>query len=71
MTYRTPLLRRIEAHLQRTRLSATRFSRLSSGDPRLLADLRAGRTPGPALERRITAWMDAQEIEAGDAPCSR
>jgi hypothetical protein len=69
--HRTPLLARIEAHLKRSGLSATRFGRLTARDPRLVWDLRAGRWPRRALERRVLAWIEAREAEEGGGRCGR
>lgn len=49
----------IEAFLERTRMPATRFGRLAAGDPRLVADLRAGRVPGPDLSARLRTFLAA------------
>ncbi len=49
----------IEAFLERTSMPATRFGRLAAGDPRLVADLRAGRVPGPRLSARVRAFLAA------------
>lgn len=49
----------IELFLARTRMAETRFGRLAAGDPRLVADLRQGRIPGPALTKRLHAFLAA------------
>jgi hypothetical protein len=59
------ILRSIERHMRRHRISATRFGRDVARDPRLVSDLRKGREPGPAMVARIERW-----IEQGEAgPC--
>lgn len=52
-----PLVRTIEQHLRKTGLTATRFGREATGDPRLVRDLRNGRQPGPAMAARILAFI--------------
>jgi hypothetical protein len=56
------LVIRINRYLLRSRSSASAFGRHAAGDPRLVAQLRAGRQPRPALRRRIEAYLDAAEI---------
>jgi 2,4-dienoyl-CoA reductase-like NADH-dependent reductase (Old Yellow Enzyme family) len=56
-----PLLRRIEAYLKRSRVSATRFGREALRDPQLVHDLRCGRTVRGATRRRIEAYLAARE----------
>jgi 2,4-dienoyl-CoA reductase-like NADH-dependent reductase (Old Yellow Enzyme family) len=58
-----PLLDRIEAFLKRSRVSATRFGREAARDPKLVHDLRSGRQPRRATERRIEAYLDRVERE--------
>jgi hypothetical protein len=58
------LLRRIELHLRSTRTAATRFGRLAARDPRLVFDMRRGRTLGPRMAKRIAAYLDAAESRA-------
>jgi len=52
------LLRRIERYLRDTDTPATRFGREAAGDPRFVFDLRNGREPRVATERRIHAFLD-------------
>ncbi len=56
------LVIRINRYLLRSRTSASAFGRDAAGDPRLVAELRAGRQPRPALRRRIEAYLDAAEV---------
>ncbi len=65
------LLRRIEKHLRRSGVSATRFGREAAGDPRLVFDLRDGREMGPNLRKRLRAYLDQQERRGEEHPCNR
>ena len=47
------LLHAIETCLKLTEVPPSRFGRESVKDPRLVHDLRRGRQPGPAMERRV------------------
>lgn len=51
------ILRRIEKFLRESGMPATRFGRESVGDPRLVADLRNGRSPGMRLCARVEAFI--------------
>lgn len=53
------LLHAIETCLRLTNIPPSRFGRDSVRDPRLVHDLRRGREPGPAMERRVRAHIDA------------
>ena len=44
------LIRKIEAFMRQTKMPQTKFGRLAVSDPRLVDDLRKGRTPGSRLE---------------------
>lgn len=57
------LLRRVERFLRVTGMPWTKFGRLAAGDPRLVADLRNGRTPRPAMERRVEHFMNEFQEE--------
>ena len=52
------LLRRIEAHLRRTGTPHTRFGRDAVRDPRLVHDMRNGRTVGPKVIARVIAHIE-------------
>jgi hypothetical protein len=52
------LIPKIERFLRKTGMSATRFGRLATRDPRFVADLRNGRTPRGAMERRVEHFMN-------------
>ena len=62
------LARRIERFLRRSGMSAARFGRTVVRDPRFVFDLRRGREVRLPTERRVAAWLDAQE---GQYPCRR
>lgn len=51
------LLRSIENFLRHTGMPWTRFGRLVAHDPRLVGDMRNGRTPRPDMARRIEAFI--------------
>lgn len=61
------LLPRVERFLRATGMSWTKFGRLAAGDPRLVADMRNGRMPRPAMERRLEHFMNTYTKEH---PCS-
>jgi len=54
---RTRLLRQIDRHLVTTGTTAARFGRDAANDPRLVFDLRRGRTLRPSTASRILAHM--------------
>ncbi|MEW9856991.1 hypothetical protein ABUH87_17850 [Novosphingobium sp. M1R2S20] len=58
------LLRRIERFLRATGMPRTKFGRLSVGDPRLVDDLRNGRTPRPSMEQRVEHFMNIYQEES-------
>lgn len=51
------LLMAVERHLRANAVSASRFGRQVSGDPRLVFDLRRGREPRPAMAARVLAHI--------------
>jgi hypothetical protein len=53
-----PLLMLVERYLRDTGMAATTFGRRASRDPRLVFDLRRGRTPGDRLRRSIEHFMN-------------
>jgi hypothetical protein len=57
------VLRDIERFLRATGMPWTKFGRLAVGDPRIVADLRNGRVPRPAMERRLEHFMNNYEGE--------
>lgn len=54
------LLTDIETYLHRTGVAETTFGRRAVNDPRLVGDLRRGRTPGPKVRRRVEAIIHAR-----------
>ena len=52
------LIRKIDAFLRQTKMPQTKFGRLAASDPRLVTDLRQGRTPGPRMKRRVEHFMN-------------
>jgi hypothetical protein len=65
------LIIRINRFLRRSRMRATNFGQDIAGDPCLVLDLQRGRQPGPALTRRIEAYLDAEEAKLGKKKCRR
>lgn len=64
------LLRHIERFLRSTDMPCTRFSRLATGDPRFVADLRNGRIPRDDTVARVQSFMSeylAKTTEARNA----
>ena len=57
------LIRKIEVFLRRTEMSAARFGRLATRDPRFVYDLRNGRTPRTRMERRVEHFMNTYHEE--------
>jgi hypothetical protein len=53
------VLVKIERHLRKTGKKPTRFGREAANDPRLVFDLREGRSVGPGLAARIEAFLEA------------
>lgn len=61
------LIRRIERFLRRTGMTRARFGRLAVGDPRFVFDLRNGREPRPAMERRVEHFMNTHREDSAHA----
>jgi hypothetical protein len=55
------LLDQIEAYIAQAQMPPSRFGRLSAGDPRLVADLKAGRKLRCKTEDRIRSYLSANE----------
>ena len=53
--------RKIERFLRRTDMPATKFGRLSVGDPGLVRDLRNGRELRPPTVAKLEAFLAEQE----------
>jgi len=58
------ILKHIEAHLRRHRMSPTRFGREAVGDPNLVSQLRDGRELREKTMRRLRAYLDAREVHS-------
>ena len=52
------LIRKIEAFMRQTKMPQTKFGRLAASDPRLVSDLRNGRSPRAKMERRVEHFMN-------------
>ncbi|MFT4028038.1 MAG: hypothetical protein QM676_14765 [Novosphingobium sp.] len=52
------LISRIECFLRETGMPWTKFGRLAVSDPRFVEDLRNGRLPRSAMERRVEHFMN-------------
>lgn len=59
------LLTRIEAYLRKTGTAPTRFGRDAVRDPRLVHDMRRGRTPGGRMTERVVAYLARADVELG------
>lgn len=55
----TSLLKEIERCMRRRNMSASRFGRVATGDPRFVFDLRKGRDPRPRTAARVLAFIAA------------
>ncbi len=55
------LLHRIETFLRKTGMPHTRFGREAVRDPRLVHDMRRGRTVGDRMVARVTAYIEQQQ----------
>lgn len=53
------LLVEIDRYIRATGMPESKFGRLAVRDPRLVHDLRRGRSPGPAMVRRVRAFIAA------------
>lgn len=66
------LLRKVERFLRENNMAATKFGRLSAGDPRFVLDLRLGRIPREATEARTLRWIARYEAASPTpAPLAR
>jgi len=52
------LIRKVEKFLRDHDMPANKFGRLAANDPRFVLDLRMGRVPRPATEKRTLQWME-------------
>lgn len=51
------LLSKIQNYLRRTGMPETKFGRLAVNDPRLVGDLRRGRSPGAKTRARVERFI--------------
>lgn len=51
------LLFKIQNYLRRTGMPETKFGRLAVNDPRLVGDLRRGRSPGIRMTARVERFI--------------
>ena len=58
------LIDHINAHLRRTKMSATRFGRDAVGDPNFICDLLDGRRPRAKTVSKVMAYIEAREAAA-------
>jgi hypothetical protein len=56
------LLEQIEVYLKQSGVSPSTFGRMAIGDPRLVADLKAGRRPRQRTQDRLTSFLDRAGI---------
>lgn len=55
-----PLLLKIMRYCARTGMPVTKFGRLAVNDPRLVGDLKRGRSPGPGMIARVERFIAAE-----------
>jgi hypothetical protein len=55
------LLEQIEAYLARSGVAPSTFGRQAAGDPRLVADLKAGRRPRHRTQDRVMSFLATAE----------
>jgi len=60
------LIRKVEKFLREHDMAATKFGRLAAHDPRFVLDLRMGRIPRAATEKRTLQWMAEYETSRED-----
>lgn len=51
------LLSKVQNYLRRSGMPETKFGRLAVNDPRLVGDLRRGRTPGAKLTAQVERFI--------------
>lgn len=66
MSFQKTFIQQVEEFLRTTEMSAARFGREAAGDPRLVFDLRKGRSCGMKLADRVMAFM--RRYRAENAP---
>lgn len=63
------LLEQIEAYLEQNGVSPSTFGRMAIGDPRLVADLKAGRRPRQRTTDRLLNFLIIAEGRIPDDCC--
>jgi hypothetical protein len=58
------LIRHIEGHMRRAKMSPSRFGREALSDPNFVTSLREGREPRRATVERVMAYIQAQDEAA-------
>lgn len=56
------ILEQIEEYLKQSGVSPSTFGRMAVGDPRLVADLKAGRRPRQRTQDRLKSFLDGAGI---------
>lgn len=56
------LLRKIEIFIGKRGIAPTRFGRIVAHDPRLVHDMRRGRSLGPVLSERVKTYLEGEAI---------
>jgi hypothetical protein len=56
------LLRYIEIHIRKRGIAPTRFGRIVAHDPRLVHDMRRGRSLGPVLSERVKTYLEGDTL---------
>lgn len=62
------LLEQVESYLARSRVPASTFGRMAIGDPRLVRDLRLGRTLRLRTQERVRNYLTQVERESSSNP---
>ena len=56
------LLRKIEIFIGTRGIAPTKFGRLVARDPRLVHDMRRGRSVGPMLSKRVETYLEGDRL---------
>lgn len=62
------LIRAIEQFLRRHGMSPSQFGRAAAQDPRLVRDMRDGRTVRPPMDQRLRGFMEGFDFAAARNP---
>lgn len=65
------LLEQIEAYLKQSGVSPSTFGRMAVGDPRLVADLKAGRRPRQRTQDRLMHFLLLAEGRLSASCCAK